>query len=104
MANLLAGKLSSVLPGARFLRVGAVRIAIAGLPKASRPCHDRHSIEGRDHAHVSDRARRLMADDPTPPSPDAGREALTVWVKFLGLLAGLVLFCLVVFRLTRMLA
>jgi len=49
-----------------------------------------------------------MADDPAPPSsegiPGAGREALMVWVKFLGLIAGLALFCLVVFRLTRMLA
>jgi len=45
-----------------------------------------------------------MADDPTPPSSDAGREALMVWLKFLGLLAGLALFCLVVFRLTRTLA
>jgi len=53
-----------------------------------------------------------MADDPTPPSsgpsgagaPGAGREALMVWVKMLGLIAGLALFCLVVFRLTRMLA
>jgi hypothetical protein len=59
-----------------------------------------------------------MADDQTPPSNEgpssegppsndassAGREALMVWVKLLGLLAGLALFCLVVFRLTRMLA
>lgn len=54
-----------------------------------------------------------MADDPTQPSnegasnsdtPGAGREALMVWVKMLGLLAGLALFCLVIFRLTRMLA
>ena len=49
-----------------------------------------------------------MADDPTQPSsegtPGAGREALMIWVKFLGLIAGLALFCLVVFRLTRMLA
>jgi len=54
-----------------------------------------------------------MADDPMPPSGEgasraesssAGREALMVWVKLLGLLAGLALFCLVVFRLTRMLA
>ena len=49
-----------------------------------------------------------MADDPTPQpggdTPGTGREALMVWVKFLGLIAGLALFCLVVFRLTRMLA
>lgn len=54
-----------------------------------------------------------MADDPTPPSNEgassgdtssAGREALMVWVKMLGLIAGLALFCLVIFRLTRMLA
>jgi len=53
-----------------------------------------------------------MADDPTPLSsepsnagtPGAGREALMVWVQMLGLIAGLALFCLVVFRLTRMLA
>jgi len=53
-----------------------------------------------------------MADDPAPLSsgptsaeaPGAGREALMVWVKMLGLIAGLALFCLVVFRLTRMLA
>ena len=49
-----------------------------------------------------------MADDPTPPSSGdtsgAGREALMVWVQILGLLAGLGLFCLVIFRLTRMLA
>jgi len=55
-----------------------------------------------------ERVRRLMADDPTQPSsegtPGAGREALMIWVKFLGLIAGLALFCLVVFRLTRMLA
>ncbi len=47
-----------------------------------------------------------MADDPTPPAsdgPGAGREALMVWVKMLGLIAGLALFCLVIFRLTRML-
>jgi len=64
-----------------------------------------------------------MADDPTQPSnegasnegafnegpssgdtPGAGREALMVWVKMFGLIAGLGLFCLVIFRLTRMLA
>jgi hypothetical protein len=51
-----------------------------------------------------------MADDQIPPSSEspssssAGREALMVWVKLLGLLAGLALFCLMVFRLTRMLA
>ena len=59
-----------------------------------------------------------MADDQKPSSNEgpsiegqsssdsssAGREALMVWVKLLGLLAGLALFCLVVFRLTRMLA
>jgi len=44
-----------------------------------------------------------MTDDPTPPA-SAGREALMVWVKFLGLIVGLALFCLVIFRLTRMLA
>jgi len=54
-----------------------------------------------------------MADDQTPPSSEgpsggesssAGRETLMVWVKLLGLLAVLALFCLVIFRLTRMLA
>ena len=49
-----------------------------------------------------------MADDPTPPSSGdpsgAGREALMVWVQIFGLIAGLALFCLVIFRLTRMLA
>ena len=43
-----------------------------------------------------------MAEDKTP-SPHAGREALMVWVKMLGLSAGLALFCLVIFRLSRML-
>jgi hypothetical protein len=48
-----------------------------------------------------------MADDQTPPadgSSSAGREALMVWVKMFGMIAGLALFCLIIFRLTRMLA
>lgn len=43
-----------------------------------------------------------MADDPTPPG--ASNEALMVWLKMFGLIAGLALFCWVIFRLTRMLA
>jgi len=105
MANLLAGKYQACRTAQGS---GERRIGIAGLPKAPRPCHDQQSIQGSDHARVFDRGRRLMADDPAPPSsegiPGAGREALMVWVKFLGLIAGLALFCLVVFRLTRMLA
>ncbi|MEO7691885.1 MAG: hypothetical protein ABIS51_21555 [Sphingomonas sp.] len=51
-----------------------------------------------------------MADDPTPPSNEgapsgdtsgAGREALMVWLKMLGLIAGLAAFCWVIFRLSR---
>ena len=40
-----------------------------------------------------------MADDPTPPS--SGDEALMVWVKLLGLLVALAVFCWVIFRLSR---
>src|SRR4051812_22779613 len=105
MAILLAGTYqpSCTAQGSRS-GDGAAR-----LPNASCPCHDGSSIQGRDHARVSGRARHLMAEDQTPPpsegssgnvSSSPGREALMVWVKLLGLLAGLALFCLVVFRLT----
>jgi len=40
-----------------------------------------------------------MADDPTPPT--ARNEALMVWVKLLGLLGALAVFCWVIFRLSR---
>jgi len=41
-----------------------------------------------------------MADDQTP-TVSAGREALMVWVKLLGLLVALSVFCWVIFRLSR---
>ncbi len=41
-----------------------------------------------------------MAEDPTPP-PSARQEALMVWVKLLGLLGALAVFCWVIFRLSR---
>jgi hypothetical protein len=41
-----------------------------------------------------------MADDPIPP-PSARHEALMVWVKLLGLLGALAVFCWVIFRLSR---
>jgi hypothetical protein len=41
-----------------------------------------------------------MDGDPTPP-PTARHEALMVWVKMLGLLVALSIFCWVIFRLSR---
>jgi hypothetical protein len=42
----------------------------------------------------------MTTEKPSPP-PGSGREALMVWLKFLALLAGLLVFGLAIFTLRR---